>query len=55
MILFTILAVMVVLAAIFAIIIAGTIGGAAIVVFGDLIVFAAIMWLIIKLIFRKRK
>lgn len=55
MILFTILTIMVVLAAVLAIIFAGTIGGATIVVFDDLIVFAAIMWLIIKLIFRKKK
>lgn len=54
MILFTILAFMAIIAAAIAIVIAGTIGGATIVVFGDIIVFVLIMWLIIKLIFRKK-
>lgn len=55
MFLTTIFALMVIFAAIIAVIIAGTIGGAALVIFGDLIIFIAIMWMIIKLIFRNKK
>ena len=55
MILLMTLAILAVIAAIIAIVVAGTIGGATIVVFGDVIVFALIMVMIIKLIFRKKK
>lgn len=55
MVLFTIFASMAIVAAIIAIVLVGTIGGATLVVFGDVIVFALIMWAIIKLIFRKKK
>lgn len=55
MVLFTIFASMAIVAAIIAIVLVGTIGGATLVVFGDVIVFALIMWAIIKLLFRKKK
>lgn len=54
MIIFTILAIMAVIAAIVAVVTIGTIGGAALVVFGDIIIFGLIMWAIIKL-FRRKK
>lgn len=55
MILFTILAIAIVFAAIIAVCAAGIFGGAALVVFGDVIVFGLIVWAIIKLIFGKKK
>lgn len=55
MILFTLITIAVIIAAIIAIVAAGVFGGAALVVFGDVIVFGLIMWFIIKLIFRKKK
>lgn len=55
MILFTILAIAIVLAAIIAVVAAGIFGGAALMIFGDLIVFGLIMWGIYKLFFRKHK
>lgn len=55
MILFTILALIVTIAAAIAMVLAGIFGVAAIVVFGDIIVCALILWAIIKLIFRKKK
>lgn len=55
MILFTLLAIAIVIAAIIAIVVAGVFGGATLVIFGDVIVFGLILWAIIKLCFRKRK
>lgn len=55
MILFTILAIMVIFAAIIAVVFAGVFGGATLIVFGDVIVCALIVGLIVKLIFRKKK
>lgn len=55
MILFTLLTIAIVIAAIIAIVAAGIFGGATLVIFGDVIIFGLIMWAIIKLIFRKRK
>lgn len=55
MILFTITAIMMIIAAIIAIAIVGTFGGALLVVFGDVLIFVGIMWLIIKLIRRNKK
>lgn len=55
MILTTIFVIMMIFAAIIAVVIAGTIGGAALVVFGDLFIFIAIVWLIIKLIRGSKK
>lgn len=55
MITFTILAIMAIIAVIAAIAIIGTVGGATIVVFGDIAVFLLIVWVIIKLIFRKKQ
>ncbi len=55
MILFTLIAIALIVAAIIAIVTVGVFGGAALVVFGDVIVFGLIMWLIIKIIFRKKK
>jgi len=54
MILFTILAIMAVVIACIAVTIIGTIGGGLLVLFGDLFVFAAILWLIFKIFRRKR-
>lgn len=55
MILFTLLTIAIVIAAIIAIVAAGLFGGATLVIFGDLIVFGFIVWAIIKLCFRKHK
>lgn len=55
MILFTIIAIAVIIAAVIAVVAAGIFGGAALMVFGDVIVFGLIMWAIIKLIFRRKK
>lgn len=55
MILFTIIAIAVIFAAIVAVVAAGVFGGAALMVFGDLIVFGLIVWFIIKLIFGRKK
>lgn len=55
MILFTILAIMMVVAAIIAVVFAGVFGGATLVVFGDVIVCALIVFGIVKLIFRRKK
>lgn len=55
MIIFTILAILAIIAAIVAVVLIGTVGGATLLVFGDVIVFVAIMWLIIKLIFGRKK
>lgn len=55
MILFTILVIAVIIAAIMAIVFAGVFGGATLLAFGDVIVFALIVFGIIKLIFRKKK
>lgn len=54
MILFTILLTVVIIAAVIAIVVAGTIGGATLVVFGDVIIFGLILWFIINLIFKKK-
>ena len=43
-----------IIAAVIAIVVAGTIGGATLVVFGDVIVFGLILWLIVKFIFKKK-
>ena len=55
MILFTILAIMAIIAAIITIAIVAVCGGAFIVVFGDVIVCVAIIALIVKVLFRRRK
>ena len=55
MILFTIIATLVVIAAIIAVVFAGVFGGAALVVFGDIFIFAAIVYLIVKIFRRKKK
>ena len=55
MILFTILAIMVVIAAIAAVVFAGVFGGATLLVFGDVIICVLILWAIVKLIFGKKK
>ena len=54
MILFTILALMVIIAGIIAVVVAGTIGGATLLVFGDVIVCVLILYWIVKLIFKKK-
>ena len=54
MIIFTILLTVMIIAAVIAIVVAGTIGGATLVVFGDVIVFGLILWLIVKFIFKKK-
>lgn len=55
MILFTILEIMVIIAAVIAIAIAAVFGGAFIVIFGDVIICVAIVAAIVKLLFRRRK
>lgn len=55
MILFTILAILMVIAVIAAIVVGCTVGGATLLVFGDVIVCVLILYGIIKLIFRKKK
>lgn len=55
MILFTILLTLVVAAAVIGLIAALIAGGSLIVVFGDLIVFGFIVWLIVKIFRRKKK
>ena len=55
MILFTILAIMAVIAAVVSIAIAAVFGGAVFVIFGDVIVCVAIIALIVKVLFRRRK
>lgn len=54
MILTTILLIVAITATIIALVAAGTVGAAVMVVFGDVIVFALVMWLIIKLIKKKK-
>lgn len=54
MIIFTILVITIIIAAIAAVMFAGVFGGATLLVFGDIIVFALIVAGIIKLIFRNK-
>lgn len=55
MILFTLITIALIIAAIIAVVTVGVFGGATLVLFGDVIVFGLIMWGIIKLVFRKKK
>lgn len=55
MILFTLITIALIIAAVIAVVTIGVFGGATLVMFGDVIVFGIIVWGIVKLIFRKKK
>ena len=55
MLLFITLVTLAIIAAIVTIIITATVGGAVLVVFGDVVVFVLIMYAITKLIFKRRR
>lgn len=55
MCLFAIIVTLLIVAAAIAIAVIGTFGGAVLVVFGDVIVFVGIVWLIVKLIKKFKK
>jgi len=55
MILFTILAIMAIIAVAIAVVFAGIFGGATLLAFGDVIVCVLILWFIVKLIFGRKK
>lgn len=55
MIIFTILLIVLIIAALALLVCTGVLGWAAAIVFGDVIVFGIIMWAIIKRLFKKKR